>query len=117
MISSFAYPRGLPRDADLVFDVRFLRNPHYVEKLKHLTGLDPEIQDYVQQDARFPEFCRKITDLIFFALPEYKKEGKSYLKIAFGCTGGRHRSVSMAEKIANLLNKKDFKANLYHREL
>ena len=106
MISPFAYPRGLPRDADLVFDVRFLRNPHYVESLKHLTGLDPKIQDYVQKDPRFDEFCTKITDLIFFALPEYKKEGKSYLKIAVGCTGGRHRSVFMAEKIADLINKK-----------
>ncbi len=117
MISSFAFPRGLPRDADLVFDVRFLRNPHYVEELKPLTGLDQEIQNYVAQDERFAEFCDKISDLIFFTLPEYKKEGKSYLKIAFGCTGGRHRSVFMAEKMAMLLNDHGFKANLYHREL
>lgn len=117
MISSFAYPRGLPRDADLVFDVRFLRNPHYVEALRPLTGLDKEIQDYVAADERFSEFCAKISDLIFFSLPEYKKEGKSYLKIAFGCTGGRHRSVYMAERMAMLLNKQGFKANLYHREL
>ena len=117
MISSFAFPRGLPRDADLVFDVRFLRNPHYVKELKQLTGLDKEIQDYVTQDDRFSEFCDKISDLIFFSLPEYKKEGKSYLKIAFGCTGGRHRSVCIAEKMAMLLNEKGYKANLYHREL
>ncbi len=117
MISSFAFPRGLPRDADLVFDVRFLRNPHYVENLKPLTGLDKEIQDYVEQDDRFAEFCSKISDLIFFSLPEYKKEGKSYLKIAFGCTGGRHRSVFMAERMTMLINNKGFKANLYHREL
>ena len=117
MISSFAYPRGLPRDADLVFDVRFLRNPHYVESLKSLTGLDREVQNYVAQDERFAEFCTKISDLILFALPEYKKEGKSYLKIAFGCTGGRHRSVYMAEKMAILLNEQEFKANLHHREL
>lgn len=117
MISSFAFPRGLPRDADLVFDVRFLRNPHYVEGLKQLTGLDGEIQDYVAQDERFDAFCDKISDLILFTLPEYKKEGRSYLKIAFGCTGGRHRSVFMAEKMAMMLNKQGFKANLYHREL
>ena len=117
MISSFAYPRGLPMDADLVFDVRFLRNPHYVEALQPLTGMDPEIQDYVEQDERFADFYAKISDLIFFSLPEYKKEGKSYLTISFGCTGGRHRSVCMAEKIAGLLNDKGFKANLYHREL
>lgn len=117
MISSFAYPRGLPHDADLVFDVRFLRNPHYVAALKPLTGLDREIQDYVEQDERYAEFCDKISDLIFFSLPEYKKEGKSYLKIAFGCTGGRHRSVCVAEKMAMMLNKQGFKANLYHREL
>jgi len=117
MISSFAYPRGLPRDADLVFDVRFLRNPHYVEALRSLTGRDQKIQDYVRQDDRFPLFCEKITDLIFFTLPEYKKEGKSYLKIAFGCTGGRHRSVFMAEIMVKKLNEKGFKANLYHREI
>jgi len=117
MVSSFAFPRGLPRDADLVFDVRFLRNPHYVEALKPLTGMDPEIQAYVEQDERFTEYCAKISDLIFFSLPEYKKEGKSYLKIAFGCTGGRHRSVCMAEKMAKQLNDNGFKANLYHREL
>ncbi|MCF8473263.1 MAG: RNase adapter RapZ [Emcibacter sp.] len=117
MVSSFAYPRGLPRDADLVFDVRFLRNPHYVDKLKPMTGLDKEIQDYVEQDERFADFYAKISDLIFFSLPEYKKEGKSYLKIAFGCTGGRHRSVCMAEKIAKAINKIGFKATIYHREL
>ena len=117
MISSFAYPKGLPRDADLVFDVRFLRNPHYVATLRPLTGQDKEIQDYVEQDGRYSEFCDKISDLIFFSLPEYKKEGKSYLKIAFGCTGGRHRSVCIAERMAMLLNKQGFKANLYHREL
>lgn len=117
MISSFAYPRGLPRDADLVFDVRFLRNPHYVEALKASTGQEAAIQDYVEGDERFAAFWNKISDLIFFLLPEYKKEGKSYLKIAFGCTGGRHRSVFMAEKLTQALNKKGYKANLYHREL
>ncbi len=117
MVSSFAYPRGLPRDADLVFDVRFLRNPHYVAELKLLTGQDKEIQDYVGGDDRFSEFCEKIDDLILFSLPEYKKEGKSYLKIAFGCTGGRHRSVFMAEKMADFLREKGYVANLYHREL
>lgn len=117
MVSSFAYPRGLPRDSDLVFDVRFLRNPHYVEELKLLTGQDKEIQDYVGSDDRFTDFCEKISDLILFSLPEYKKEGKSYLKISFGCTGGRHRSVFMAEKMAGLLLEKGYVANLYHREL
>ncbi len=116
-ISSFAYPRGLPRDADLVFDVRFLRNPHYVDELKSLTGKDKVIQDYVAQDNRFADFCDKISDLILFALPEYKREGKSYLNIAFGCTGGRHRSVCMAEKMAKILKDNGFKANLSHREL
>lgn len=117
MVSSFAYPKGLPRDADLVFDVRFLNNPHYVPALKSLTGMDRKIQEYIEQDERYAEFCDKISDLIFFCLPEYKKEGKSYLKIAFGCTGGRHRSVCMAERMAKLLNERGFKAHLYHREL
>ena len=117
MVGSFAYPRGLPRDADLVFDVRFLRNPHYVENLRSKTGIDPMVQDYIMKDDRFHEFCVKIRDLIFFLLPEYKAEGKSYLKIAFGCTGGRHRSVCMAEELCSLLNEKGYNANRYHREL
>ncbi|VAX05034.1 RNase adapter protein RapZ [hydrothermal vent metagenome] len=117
VISSFAYPKGLPRNADLVFDVRFLRNPHYVDELKLLTGLDGEIQKYVEQDERFADFYGRISDLILFLLPEYKKEGKSYLKISFGCTGGRHRSVCVAEKIAKQLNEDGLKANIYHREL
>ncbi len=117
VISSFAYPKGLPRNADLVFDVRFLRNPHYVDALKSLTGLDSKIQKYVEQDKKFADFYGKISDLILFLLPEYKKEGKSYLKISFGCTGGWHRSVCVAEKIAKQLNKGGFKVNIYHREL
>ncbi len=117
MISSFAYPRGLPRDADLVFDVRFLRNPHYVDDLKHLSGRDRAIQDYVAQDDRFAEFCDKISDLILFALPEYKREGKSYLNIAFGCTGGHHRSVFIAERMVKILHDNGFEASLSHREL
>jgi len=117
VISSFAYPKGLPTNADLIFDVRFLRNPHYVKNLKSLTGRDSKIQKYVEQDERFTNFYQKISDLILFLLPEYKKEGKSYLKISFGCTGGRHRSVCVAEKIVKQLNHNGFKANIYHREL
>lgn len=79
--------------------------------------MEAAVQDYIARDERFAAFWDKISDLIFFCLPEYKKEGKSYLKIAFGCTGGRHRSVFLAEKFARLLDEKGFKANLYHREL
>tara|TARA_R110002096_G_scaffold309403_4_gene504018 strand:- start:50350 stop:51255 length:906 start_codon:yes stop_codon:yes gene_type:complete len=116
-ISSFAYPKGLPRDADLVFDVRYLRNPHYDGQLKKMTGRDEQVGEYIMKDPVFNSSWEKISSLIISLLPEYKKEGKSYLTIAFGCTGGRHRSVFMAEKLAKLLSENDFKINLHHREL
>lgn len=116
-ISSFAYPKGLPRDADLVFDVRYLRNPHYDEKLKKMTGRDKLVGEYIMQDPVYMSSWEKISSLILSLLPEYKKEGKSYLTIAFGCTGGQHRSVFMAERLSQLLSDNNFKINLHHREL
>lgn len=116
-ICSFGYPKGLPRDADLVFDVRFLQNPHYDEKLKELTGREPQVGDYIMKDPVFKSSWEKISSLIITLLPEYKKEGKSYLTIAFGCTGGKHRSVFLAEKLKTLLSENDYKVNLHHREL
>ena len=99
-VQSFAFPKGLPREADLVFDLRFLRNPHYVPALKPLTGRDPGVSDYVAEDPAFPGFWSGLTGLLDPLLPRYVAEGKKYLTIALGCTGGRHRSVFVAEKLA-----------------
>jgi UPF0042 nucleotide-binding protein len=116
-LSSFAFPRGLPRDADLVFDVRFLQNPHYVPELKPLTGRDAAVRAFIEKDAAFAPFLEKIQDLITSLLPHYQREGKSYLTIAFGCTGGRHRSVALAECMAAYLKEQGFRVTLVHREL
>jgi len=116
-IISFAYPRGLPQSADLVFDVRFLKNPHYDPDLRPLTGQDPSVCDYIKSDKIYEQFWQKTSDLILTLLPQYKKEGKAYLTIAFGCTGGRHRSVCSAEIMGKLLKKNNYQVNLYHREL
>ncbi|MCP5381081.1 MAG: RNase adapter RapZ [Kordiimonadaceae bacterium] len=116
-VSSFAYPKGLPRDADLVFDVRFLRNPHYDENLKAKTGREEGVGEYIMRDPVFNSSWDKISSLILTLLPEYKKEGKSYLTISFGCTGGKHRSVFIAEKLGALLKEKNYKVNIHHREL
>ena len=116
-VSSFAYPKGLPREADLVFDVRYLRNPHYDEDLRPLTGKDEKVADYIMKDPVFNSSWEKMHSLITTLIPEYKKEGKAYLTIAFGCTGGHHRSVFLAEKLAKSLSGKKYKVNLHHREL
>lgn len=116
-IQSFAYPRGLPRDADIIFDVRFLRNPHYVTDLRPLTGRDRAVSDYISGDPSFQEFHRRLSDMLISLLPLYKGEGKAYLTIAFGCTGGRHRSVFLAEAMAKLLKEEGYRINLLHREL
>lgn len=116
-ICSFGYPKGLPRDADLVFDVRFLRNPYYDEKLKHLTGRDADVGEYIMKDPVFKTSWEKISSLILSLLPQYKAEGKSYLTIAFGCTGGQHRSVFVSEELSRLLKDNNYKVNLNHREL
>jgi UPF0042 nucleotide-binding protein len=114
---SFGFSKGVPRDVDLVFDVRFLRNPHYVAELKAHTGQDEAVANYVRADEGFASFVEKVKDMIEFLLPRYEVEGKSYLTIAFGCTGGKHRSVMMAETIANLINQGGYKTNIYHRDI
>jgi UPF0042 nucleotide-binding protein len=103
-LTSFAYPKGLPRDADLVFDMRFLRNPHYDPILRPRTGLDPEVAAYVEADPAFEPYLCKITDLLRFLLPRFVEEGKKYANIAIGCTGGRHRSVHVVQRLAVWLN-------------
>jgi len=117
IVMSFAYGQGVPRSADLVFDVRFLRNPHYVDRLRPKTGEDPEVGAYVEGDAGYADFFERLTGFIEPLLPRYRAEGKSYLTIAFGCTGGRHRSVHVAEKFGAWLAARGHRAAIRHREL
>lgn len=114
---SFAYRRGLPREADLVFDVRFLRNPHYDPVLRPLTGLDPAVQGHIQGDPDFAAFEGALQALLGPLLPRYQAEGKSYLTIAFGCSGGQHRSVFLAERLAGTLRAAGYEVSTAHREL
>lgn len=113
---SFGYSKGVPRDADLVFDVRFLRNPHYNPDLKPLTGRDAKVASFVMADRYFDEFKNKLLNLITFLIPRYVEEGKTHLTIAFGCTGGRHRSVMMAELMGSLFESSAKRMNVVHRD-
>jgi UPF0042 nucleotide-binding protein len=116
-IMSFGFKNGIPADADLVFDVRFLPNPFYVEELKPLTGNDPEVADYVLSFAQSGEFRKKLTDLISFLIPYYVEEGKNQLVIAIGCTGGQHRSVTMANCLyEDLRGQGSYGLKIYHRD-
>ncbi|MDL2302275.1 RNase adaptor protein RapZ, partial [Lachnospiraceae bacterium OttesenSCG-928-D06] len=117
-IMSFGFKHGMPADADLVFDVRFLPNPFYIEKLKGQTGNDKEVQDYVMSSKEAKEFMDKLEDMIQFLIPNYVKEGKYRLVIGIGCTGGKHRSVTLANRLyADLKNKGKYGVNLYHRDI
>ncbi len=115
-VLSFGYKYGLPIDADIVFDVRFLPNPFYVEHLKRYTGLDKVVSEYVLRHEQSQVFLNKLTDLIEFLLPHYKEEGKQQLVIAIGCTGGMHRSVAIAEELFKYLKKNGVKASIVHRD-
>ncbi len=114
---SFAFPAGLPRESDMVFDVRFLRNPHYVAALKPLTGLDQAVGAYVEADPDFVPFFGQVRDMLDFVLPRFVREGKKYCTVAVGCTGGRHRSVHVARKLAQHLNERNWCVSVVHREL
>jgi UPF0042 nucleotide-binding protein len=116
-IMSFGFARGLPRNADLVLDMRFLRNPHWEAALRDLTGLDPAVAAHIAGDEAYEEAMARIEDLLITLLPRYRAEGKSYVSIAFGCTGGRHRSVHVAERIAARLRAAGFSPSLDHRDL
>ncbi len=105
-LMSFAYPKGLPREVDLVFDARFLRNPHYDPGLRPMTGLDPEVGAYVEADPDFANFFFRIVEFVNLLLPRFVQEGKKYATITIGCTGGRHRSVHLIEKLANHLTSR-----------
>ncbi len=116
-VTSFSYRHGLPHDADLVFDVRFLANPHYQQDLKELTGLDEAVGAFISADSGFKLFFDNLTRLLEPLLVRYADEGKSYLTIAAGCTGGRHRSVFVAEKLARWMGGKTRNVQLQHRDL
>ena len=117
VVTSFAYGRGLPRDADLVFDMRFLRNPHWIPELRQGTGLDQAVSDYIAGDETYAPALHAIEDLLLTLLPRYRNEGKSYVTLAFGCTGGRHRSVHVTDRIARRLRAEGFSPTIVHREL
>ena len=116
-ITSFGFKRGIPRVADLMFDVRFLPNPHWMPDLRPLTGLDDDVRSYVFSHAEAGTFLEKVTDLLDFLIPEYEVEGKSYLTIGIGCTGGKHRSVAMAEAIGSHLRDRGVETSVHHRDM
>lgn len=116
-VMSFGFARGLPRNADLVFDMRFLRNPHWDDALRPLTGLDEAVALHVRADPAYAESVSRIEDLLLLLLPRYRAEGKAYVTVALGCTGGRHRSVHIAEKIASRLREAGFSPTIVHRDL
>jgi len=116
-VTSFGYRNGVPPDSDLVFDVRFLPNPNYIPKFKNLTGRHPSVARYIRSFPQTVEFIQRISDLLVYLLPHYIHEGKSYLTIAFGCTGGQHRSVMMADQIRKNLVESGFKAKVTHRDI
>jgi UPF0042 nucleotide-binding protein len=116
-ITSFGFARGLPRDADLVFDMRFLRNPHWVEALRPGTGRDADVSDYIADDPAYGAAMAQIEALLLLLLPRYQAEGKAYVTAAFGCTGGRHRSVHVAERMARRLREEGFSPTVTHRDL
>lgn len=117
-VMSFGFKYGIPADADLVFDVRFLPNPFYIDELKHKTGNDKEVQDYVMSFEETEVFMEKLTDMIHFLIPNYVKEGKYRLVVAIGCTGGKHRSVTLANELyRRMKDKGNYGLKLYHRDV
>ena len=116
-LHSFSYKRGIPRSVDMVFDCRFLANPYWEPELRAHNGQDKEVQDYVMKDARYQGFFDRVLDLTLMLLPAYREEGKSHFSIAFGCTGGQHRSVTLAETLAKALAREGQQVSIRHREL
>jgi UPF0042 nucleotide-binding protein len=113
---SFGYKHGVPDDADLVFDVRFLPNPHFVPEFRPLSGRHPRVAKYIRSFPQTKEFINRISELLVYLLPHYVREGKSYLTISFGCTGGQHRSVMIAEDVGKRLRKSGYKVKVVHRD-
>jgi len=113
---SFGFKHGVPEDADLMFDVRFLPNPHFVPRFRRLTGRDPQVAKYIRSFPQTREFIKRISELLVYLLPHYIREGKSYLTIGFGCTGGQHRSVMIAEEVSKRLQKAGYRLKVVHRD-
>jgi UPF0042 nucleotide-binding protein len=116
-IVSFGYKRGIPKDCDIVFDARFLDNPYYIKELKPLTGKDKAVYDYVFSDGRAEEYCQQMLKILLFVLKDYHKIVKQLLTVGIGCTGGKHRSVALAERLKQLLIEQGYNVETYHRNL
>lgn len=116
-VSSFGFKHGIPRDCDMIFDVRFLPNPYYIEELAKLTGLDKQVHDYIMSFETANEFLEKLKDIIKFLLPCYVEEGRMNISIAIGCTGGKHRSVTIAENLKDYVKSLGYRTQAYHRDL
>lgn len=116
-ISSFGFRHGSPRGLDMVFDVRFLPNPHFIPELRPLTGRDPSVIQYLQSESEVEDTIARFTELLAYLLPRFQREGKSYLTVGIGCTGGRHRSVMVAEAIDKRLNESGYKSKVVHRDV
>ena len=115
-VMSFGFRNGIPQDADLIFDVRFLPNPNYIPEYKDLTGRNPAVAKYIRSFPQTQEFIQRISELLIYLVPHYIREGKSYLTIAFGCTGGQHRSVMIASELRKRLAKGGYKVSEQHRD-
>jgi len=116
-ITSFGYRHGVPLDSDLIFDVRFLPNPNYIPEFKDLTGRHPRVARYIRSFPQTTEFIHRISELLVYLIPHYIREGKSYLTIGFGCTGGQHRSVMIAEEVSKRLHKAGYRVKVVHRDM
>jgi UPF0042 nucleotide-binding protein len=114
---SFGFKHGIPQGTDLLFDVRYLSNPHFVPGLREQTGQDPEVLEYLRQQPDFEEIVERLTDLLVHLLPRYRRENRSYLSVAVGCTGGRHRSVAVCERLKSTLEERGWPARLIHRDI
>ena len=114
---SFGFKHGIPQGTDLLFDVRYLSNPHFVPGLREQTGQDPEVLEYLRQQPDFEEIVERLTDLLVHLLPRYRRENRSYLSVAVGCTGGRHRSVATCERLRAELEERGWPARLIHRDI
>ena len=116
-LQSFSYKRGMPRGADMVIDVRFLKNPHWDPALRPLDGRDPAVRAFVESDPAYAPFYARLADLLRFLLPAYRAEGKSYFGLGLGCTGGKHRSVALVESLAKTLAEDGWQVSIRHRDL
>ena len=116
-VISFGYKYGLPMEADLVFDVRFMPNPYYIENLRHKTGMDQEVYDYVFSFQQTEDYMKRLKELLSFSLPLYAEEGKTVLVIAVGCTGGHHRSVSVTRALASYIRQLGYQVSENHRDM